>query len=376
MELSHDLMKRPLGRRTLLATTGAALASQASSISRSAQATASPSAPSGPRVEWRMATSWPPSLDTLYGTAQHIAQRVEQMSGGRFTIEVSAAGELVPGLQVLDAVQAGTVQCGHSAAYYYTGKSPALAFATAVPFGLTARQQNAWLYEGGGIDAINQVYSGFNTVAFPAGNTGVQMGGWFKRSIATVADLQGLKMRTAGLGGEVLSRLGVTVQALPAGEILLALDLGTIDAAEWVGPYDDEKLGLHKTADYYYYPSWWEPGASLDLMINLQAWEQLPPDYQDILKTAAASANAKCLADYDVLNPLALSRLIQQGTKLEVFSDDILAACREQSTAVLEELAGQDAAFKTIYGPWKAFRDRLQTWHGLGEASLNGFAVK
>lgn len=361
-----------LGRRGALVG-GATLA--AIGYTRAAKATIG-TAQANPSVEWRMATSWPPALDTLYGTAQFVAQQVAAMSGGQFTIEVSAAGELVPGLQVLDAVQAGTAQCGHSAAYYYIGKARALAFGTAVPFGLTARQQNAWLYEGGGIDAMNQVYANFNTIAFPAGNTGVQMGGWFKRPVETVSDLQGLKMRTAGLGGEVLSRLGVTVQALPAGEILLALELGTIDAAEWVGPHDDEKLGLHETAPYYYYPSWWEPGASLDLMINRSAWEALPAEYQDILQTAAANANAKCLATYDQLNPQALTRLLAQGTELRVFSDEILAACQAESAALLEEIAGEDSAFGQVYEPWRRFRDRLQQWHGLAESGLDQFAAR
>ncbi|MEB3212107.1 MAG: TRAP transporter substrate-binding protein [Leptolyngbyaceae bacterium] len=329
-----------------------------------------------PDIEWRMATSWPPAIDTLYSTAEEIADRVSAMTQGRFKIQVSAAGELVPGLQVLDAVQEGTAQCGHSAAYYYIGKSKALAFSTAMPFGLTARQQNAWFYQGGGIDAMNQVYKTFNTIAFPAGNTGVQMGGWFKREVNTLADLQGLKMRTAGLGGEVFSRMGVNVQALPAGEILLALELGTIDAAEWVGPYDDEKLGLQETAPYYYYPSWWEPGASLDLMINIDAWNELPERYQRVLVEAAAAASTTCMAKYDARNPLALARLVKGGTGLRRFSDEILQAAKQESEALLEEFASSDAVFREVYTPWKAFRAEVQQWHGLSELGLVSFAAQ
>lgn len=329
-----------------------------------------------PRVNWLMATSWPPALDTLYGTAEAISDHVAALTNGQFTIEVSAAGEIVPGLQVLDAVQAGTVQCGHSAAYYYIGKNRALAFGTAMPFGLTARQQNAWFYEGGGIDTMNQIYADFNTLVFPAGNTGVQMGGWFKREVSTLDDLKGLKMRTAGLAGEVFSRLEVNVQALPAGEILIALELGTIDAAEWVGPYDDEKLGLHETAPYYYSPSWWEPGASLDLMINRDAWNDLPKFYQDVLQTATAAANASCLAKYDARNPVALMRLIESGTELRTFSDEILAACARESAALLEEYAAEDATFKEVYEGWKPFRDREYEWHRLSELGFTEFVTQ
>ncbi|MEO1124989.1 MAG: TRAP transporter substrate-binding protein DctP [Cyanobacteria bacterium J06639_16] len=329
-----------------------------------------------PNVEWRMATSWPPALDTLYGTAEEISDRVKILTAGRFTIEVAAAGEIVPGLQVLDAVQAGTVQCGHSAAYYYIGKNQALAFGTAMPFGLTARQQNAWFYEGGGIDVMNQVYADFNALAFPAGNTGVQMGGWFKQEVPTLDALKGSKMRTAGLAGEVFSRLGVNVQALPAGEILIALELGTIDAAEWVGPYDDEKLGLHETAPYYYGPSWWEPGPSLDLMINREAWDALPQLYRDALKTAAAEANASCLAKYDARNPAALTRLIEGGTQLRTFSEEILVACARESAALLEEYAADDAMFRAVYEAWKPFRDREYEWHRLSELSFSAFVAQ
>ncbi|MEQ8958985.1 MAG: ABC transporter substrate-binding protein, partial [Coleofasciculus sp. C2-GNP5-27] len=246
---------------------------------------------SQPRIRWRMATSWPQSLDTIFGGAETISQRVSEMTNGRFTITPFAAGEIVPGLQVLDAVQNGTVQCGHTASYYYIGKNPALAFGTAVPFGLDAQQQNAWLYHGGGLEAMHKLYSDFGVINFPAGNTGTQMGGWFKREVNSVAELQGLTMRIPGLGGDVMSRLGVNAQVLPGGEIFLALERGAIDAAEWVGPYDDEKLGLHQAAQLYYYPGWWEPGATLEVQVNKAEWDKLPTEYQEVFKTAAMDAN-------------------------------------------------------------------------------------
>ncbi|MGF1492405.1 MAG: TRAP transporter substrate-binding protein [Microcoleaceae cyanobacterium] len=328
-----------------------------------------------PRVEWKMATSWPVSLKTLYGAAEQIAQRVSDMTGGRFTIKVFAAGEIVPGLEVLDAVQQGTVECGHSASYYYIGKNPALAFGTSMPFGLNAQQQTAWLYQGGGIDAMNKIYTDFNTIAFPAGNSGVQMGGWFRKEVNTVADLKGLKMRIPGLGGEVLSRLGVNVQVLPGGEIFLALERGAIDAAEWVGPFDDEKLGLNKAAQFYYYPGWWEPGSSFDLQINLNQWNQLPKEYQEILKDAAAYTNTWTLSAYDKENPEALKRLIEGGTQLRPYSAEIMNAAQKESFDLYEENASKDASFKAVYEPWKQFREAIYQWSAVGEYSYSNFTV-
>ncbi len=328
-----------------------------------------------PTIRWKLTTSWPTSLDTLYGAAQMVAKRVEKMTNGRFIIQTFAAGEIVPGLQVMDAVQQGTVECGHTSSYYYIGKDPALAFATAVPFGLNAQQQNAWLYQGGGNEAINEIYSNFNIIAFPAGNTGVQMGGWFKREINTVADLQGLKMRIPGLGGEILSRLGVNVQVLPGGEIFLALERGAIDAAEFVGPYDDEKLGLDKAAKFYYYPGWWEAGPTLHLLINLKAWNSLPPAYQNILQTAALEANLDCLAKYDARNPQALKRLVQSGTQLREYSPEILQAAQKMTVELFEENASKNASFKQVYQAWKQFQDSIYLWHSINELGYSQFAI-
>ncbi|MFK8185825.1 MAG: TRAP transporter substrate-binding protein [Phormidesmis sp.] len=326
-----------------------------------------------PRVQWRMATSWPQSLDTIYGGAQTICDRVSALTNGRFTIDPFAAGEIVPGLQVLDAVQAGTVECGHSASYYYVGKNEALAFGTAVPFGLNAQQQNAWYYHGGGLETMHKLYADFGAISFPAGNTGVQMGGWFKNNIQSVNDLKGLKMRIPGLGGKVMAELGVNVQVLPGGEIFLALDRGAIDAAEFVGPYDDEKLGLQNAADFYFYPGWWEPGATLDATVNLDAWNSLPEEYQEVFKTATYESNINMLAKYDALNGEALKTLVDGGTQLVPYSDDILKAAADASTALLEDSASKDATFKEVYESWKQFRTQIQSWNQVNELSFARF---
>ena len=329
-----------------------------------------------PKVRWQMVTSWPKSLDTIFGGAQTICDRVSAMTGGKFTIEPYAAGEIVPGLEVLDAVQNGTVQCGHTASYYYVGKNSALAFGTSLPFGLTAQQQNAWFYHAGGIEAMHKVYSDFNVINFPAGNTGAQMGGWFKKEVKTLNDLKGLKMRIPGLGGKVMARLGVNVQVLPGGEIFLALDRGAIDAAEWGGPYDDEKLGLNKAAPYYYYPGWWEPGATLEVQVNKSQWDKLPIEYQEIFQTAAKEANLNMLSQYDALNRNALQSLISQGTKLAPYSPEILQAAQKASFEIYEENASKSATFQEIYQEWSKFRSLVSQWNQINELSFSNFTAK
>lgn len=322
-----------------------------------------------PEIEWQMATSWPVSLDTIYGGAEIFAQRVSAMTAGKFRITPRAAGELAPGLEVLNVVQEGAVPCGHTASYYYVGKSPTTAFGTALPFGLTARQQNAWLYEGGGLEMLQEVYAErFNTIQFPAGNTGVQMGGWFNKEITSLADMEGLKMRIPGLGGQVMDRLGVTVQVLPGGEIFQALQTGTIDAAEWVGPYDDEKLGFQRAAQFYYYPGWWEPGPTLEVQINLDEWNNLPEEYQEIAKTAAHEANTIMMARYDAKNPEALQRLVDESdVTLLPFPDDVMAAAEEASFELYDEFAAQESDFKSVLDQWVQFRESIHAWHALGE---------
>ncbi len=327
-----------------------------------------------PNIEWQMATSWPVALDTIFGGAEVFAQRVSAMTGGKFVITPRAAGELAPGLEVLNVVEQGAVPSGHTASYYYIGKSPVTAFGTALPFGLTARQQNAWLYEGGGLELLQQYYRDrFNVIQFPAGNTGAQMGGWFNREIETAADLQGLKMRIPGLGGQVMDRLGVTVQVIAGGEIFQALQTGAVDAAEWVGPYDDEKLGLHDAAEFYYSPGWWEPGPTLEVQIGVAEWDRLPEIYQEIVRTAAHQANTIMLARYDARNKEALERLVQGGTQLRSFSPEILQAAEQASFALYDEFSQADADFKSIFEQWKVFRDDIQTWHSVNEADYNKY---
>jgi TRAP-type mannitol/chloroaromatic compound transport system substrate-binding protein len=327
-----------------------------------------------PELSWQLTTSWPVGLDTIFGGAQVFAERVGALTGGKFKIEPRAAGEIAPGLEVLNVVEQGAVEAGHTASYYYVGKSPVTAFGTALPFGLNAQQQNAWLYEGGGLALLQDFYAErFNTIQFPAGNTGVQMGGWFGKEISTVADLQGLKMRIPGLGGQVMAKLGVTVQTLPGGEIFQALQTGAIDAAEWVGPYDDEKLGLNKAVSSYYYPGWWEPGPSLEVQINLDKWNELPEVYQEAVKTAAFEANMTMLARYDARNGEALKRLVDSGTVLRPYSDEIMQAAEDASFELYDELGASDADFKTIFEQWNAFREQVQAWHDINEGGLSRY---
>ena len=354
-------------RRQFLTNAGISAVTSATLVSCQSQDNSSVTANSLPEVKWKMVTSWPKSLDTIFGGAQTVCDRVREMSGGKFQITPYAAGEIVPGLEVLDTVQNGTVQCGHTASYYYIGKNPALAFATSVPFGLTASQQNAWLYYGGGLEAMQKVYSDFNIINFPAGNTGTQMGGWFKREIKSLADLKGLKMRIPGLGGEVMGKLGVNVQVLPGGEIFLALDRGAIDAAEWVGPYDDEKLGLNKAAKYYYYPGWWEPGPTLDVLVNKAEWAKLPAEYQNMFESAAREANLNMLAQYNYLNQKALSSILAGDIQLAAYPQDVLAAAQKATVEINDNNAAKDAGFKAIYEEWKSFRDNIVKWNSINE---------
>ncbi len=329
-----------------------------------------------PSMRWRMATSWPKSLDILFGGAERICSQVTAMTNGKFTITPYAAGEIVKGFGVLDAVATGEVECGHSASYYYFDKNPALAFGTNIPFGLNAEQQNAWLYYGGGQELINQLYADFGIISFPAGNTGVQMGGWFRRKINKVADLQGLKMRIPGLGSEVMSRLGVEVQILPADQIVSALINGKIDAVEWNNPYDDEIIGLHEAAPYYYYPGWWEPGATYELQVNLAQWNKLPREYKEILQVAATNANIRMLAEYNAKNGKVLQRLNQSGTEFMPFSQEILGAAYQNTIAVLEDYSSQDQTFREVYEKWQKFRSQIYFWNQTSELSFTNFTFQ
>jgi TRAP-type mannitol/chloroaromatic compound transport system substrate-binding protein len=324
-------------------------------------------------VRWRLASSFPKSLDTIFGGAETISKRVAAATGNKFQIQVFAGGEIVPPFGVVDAVQNGTIQCAHTAPYYFFGKDPTFAFGCAIPFGMNNRQQNAWMMHGGGRQLYNDFLKEYNIVSFGAGNTGSQMGGWFRKEIRTVADLKGLKFRIGGTGGLPLQKLGVVPQQIPGGEIYPALERGTIDAAEWVGPYDDEKLGFYKVAKFYYYPGWWEGGPELDLFVNIKEYNALPAEYKAILEAACHEANISMMAKYDALNPAALKRLIGNGVKLLPFSNDIMAACYKATQEVYEDIAAKNSKFKTIYDSWKPFRDEQVQWFGVAEARFDTF---
>lgn len=369
-----------LGRRSFLGkavalTGGAALAACGPGAGGPVREGDGPAVITGPNITWRMASSFPRSLEvTLYGQAERLAQRVAALTEGRFTIRTYPAGELVPGLEVMDAVQQQTIQAAQTASYYFVGKSPALAIDTCLPFGLTARQQSAWLYEGGGLELIRSIYADFGILSFPGGNTGAQMGGWFKREVNTPADIRGLKMRIPGGGGEVINRLGGTVQVLAGGDIYPALERGAIDAAEWVGPYDDEKLGFQNAARYYYYPGWWEPGPEMVFMVNRRAWDQLPSQYQEAFRYAAHSTAYSLIQLYDSLNSQALARLVEGGTQLRRFSDSIMEASRRAATELAEENAARDATYRRVYEHWKAFRESSFRWFATAELAYQNFA--
>jgi len=330
-------------------------------------------AQSAPAVKWRLTSSFPKSLDTIFGTAEVMSKALSEATDGRFEIQVFPAGELVPGPQALDAVQNATVEAAHTASYYYIGKDPTFAFATALPFGLNARQQNAWLYEGGGQELINDFYANYNVFSLPGGNTGVQMGGWFRSEIKSVKDLEGVKMRIGGLGGKILVALGVVPQQIPGGDIYPALEKGTIDATEWVGPYDDEKLGFYQVAKHYYYPGFWEGGPTLHFMFNKAKYEELPASYKAALANAAALANTIMMARYDVKNLTAIRSLVGKGVQLHAFPRDVLDAAYDASFRYYEDQAATNPAWKKIYEPWKTFRKESYEWFRVAEYSFDSY---
>jgi TRAP-type mannitol/chloroaromatic compound transport system substrate-binding protein len=327
----------------------------------------------GPQIKWRLASSFPKSLDTIYGAAETVATRVAAATGGKFQIQVFAAGELVPGPGVLDAVKDGTVPIGHTASYYYVGKDPTFAIDTAIPFGLNSRQQTAWMMQGGGLSLMREFFRDYNIFNIPCGNTGAQMGGWYRKEINTVSDLKGLKFRCSGFTGQVLARLGVVQQMIPGNDIYPALEKGVIDAAEWVGPYDDEKLGFNKVAKYYYFPGWWEGGPQLSMYVNLKEWDKLPRDYQAILEDACLYAHADMQASYDAKNPEALKRLIMTGTQLRRFSDEIMQASYRATHELYDDIVAKNPRFKKIYEPWRKFRDVQVAWFSIAERPFDNF---
>jgi TRAP-type mannitol/chloroaromatic compound transport system substrate-binding protein len=305
-----------------------------------------------------------------------IAKFVSEATDGKFQIQPFAAGEIVGTPQVADAVGNGTIELGHTCSYYYFGKDPTFALGTAAPFGLNARQMNAWLYQGGGNDLLNEFYAKHNLYGMPAGNTGVQMGGWFRKEIKTVQDLQGLKMRIAGIAGMVLQKLGAVPQQIPGGDIYPALERGTIDAAEWVGPYDDEKLGFSKVAPYYYYPGFWEGGPAIHLFVNQAKWKELPKAYQAILTAASGYANNDMLAKYDARNPAALRRLLGAGTQLRPYSQGILEAAYKATNEVYDEVSAKNADFKKVVDSVKAFRNEGYLWFQVAEYAYDTFMIR
>ncbi|MBC8119100.1 MAG: TRAP transporter substrate-binding protein [Burkholderiaceae bacterium] len=351
-------------RRSFLrnATAGAAVA-----------AIAAPAIAQAPQIRWRCSSSFPKSLDTLVGAGDLFVRKVSEATGGRFQISLHPAGEITPPFAIVDAVQQGTIECGHTAPYYYFGKDPTFALGTAIPFGMNARQMNAWMYEGNGMSLFREFYKPYNIVNFPMGNTGAQMGGWYRKEIKTLADIKGLKIRIAGLAGNVLTKMGAVPQNLPGGEVYQALEKGTIDATEFVGPYDDEKLGFNKVAKFYYYPAWWEGGAQVELFINQAAWDQLPKEYQTIVEIAAGTAHTDMLARYDAKNPAALRRLVGGGTQLRAFSRPIMEAAWKASNETYAELSASNPRWKKIYEDYARFRDDQVRWFRVTEDSFTNF---
>jgi TRAP-type mannitol/chloroaromatic compound transport system substrate-binding protein len=341
-----------------------------------AVAVASPAlAQSAPEVRWRLTASWPKTLDALYGGAQHFARLVADATDNKFRLRTFADGEIVPGLQATEAVSSGTVEMCHTAPYYMWAKDPTFALACAVPFGLNGRMQNAWWREGGGEKLINAFYAKHNIYGLLAGNTMAQMGGWFRKEINTPDDLKGVKMRIAGFAAAAMSKIGVITHQIAGADIYAALEKGTVDAAEWAGPYDDEKLGLHKVAKYYYYPGWWEGGAMIHVHINKEKWESLPKSYQTILKAAAAEAHNYTVARYDAENPKALKRLVAAGTQLRPFSEGVLDACHKAANEVYAEIAGKNEEFKRIWDSIKAFRLDQYLWLQVADGTYDNYMM-
>jgi len=342
-----------------------------------ATAVASPAiAKSSPEVKWRLASSFPKSLDTIYGGAEQLSKYVAEMTDNKFQIQVFAAGEIVPGLQALDATSNGTVEMSHTVSYYYVGKDPTFAIFASVPFGLNTRMQNSWLDQGGGNDLANEFYKKYGVLGLPCGNTGTQMGGWFRKEIKTVADLQGLKMRIGGIAGQVLAKVGVVPQQLAGGDIYPSLEKGTIDAAEWVGPYDDEKLGFNKVAKYYYYPGFWEGGPTVHAFTNLEKFNALPKNYQAILTNAAAHVNGWMPARYDMQNPGALKRLVASGTQLRPFTNEVLDACLKATNELWAEISGKNADFKKAIDAMQAYRSDQYLWWQVAEYTNDSFMIR
>jgi len=324
-------------------------------------------------IRWRITSSFPKSLDTLYGAAEVFAKQVTTASGGRLNVTAHPPGELVPAFGVVDAVQKGTVEGGHTAPYYFFGKDETFALDCAVPFGMNSRQMTAWMYHGNGLKLTRDFYRQYDIVNFPAGNTGVQMGGWYRKEIKSVEDLKGLKFRVGGFAGRVLERLGVVPQNIPGGEIYPALEKGTIDAAEWVGPYDDLKLGFYKVAKNYYYPGFWEGGPQLSIYLNAKTWEALPADLKAIVEAAASHAHVDMQARYDALNPQALRKLIAEGTRVAALPRDVLQASFKAAHDVYAEVSAKNQNWAKMWADYSRFRGEQYQWFNYAERSYDNF---
>ena len=329
-----------------------------------------------PEIKWRLTSSFPKSLDTIYGTAETFARYMREATDGKFQIQTFSGGEIIPPLQALDAVANGSVELAHTPTYFYTGKDMTLGLGTGLPFGLNARLQHSWWHFAGGADIVNESLSKFNTISFACGNSGTQMGGWFRKEINSVEDLKGLKFRIGGVGGQVLSKLGVIPQQIAGGDVFPALERGALDAAEFVGPYDDEKLGLNKVAPYYYYPGWWEGGAMLHLCVNMEKWNSLTPTYQNIFRHACEAANNWMLAKYDAVNAPAMARLIKSGAILRPFPVATVDAAYKAATELYAEISAKNALFKKGYDSMVAFRAEQYPWWQVGEYSYDGYMIR
>jgi TRAP-type mannitol/chloroaromatic compound transport system substrate-binding protein len=324
-------------------------------------------------VKWRCASSFPKSLDTIFGAAELISKKVAAATDDKFQIRVFAAGEIVPAFGVVDAIQQGTIEMCHTAPYYFFGKNECFGLGTAIPFGLNSRQMTAWMYDGNGMKLMREFYAKYNIVSFPAGNTGAQMGGWYRKEIKTVADLKGLKMRIGGFAGQVLTKLGVVPQQIAGGEIYPALEKGTIDAAEWVGPYDDEKLGFNKVAKFYYYPGWWEGGPALQMFVNTAKYNELPAEYKAALRGGCAEGNTWMMAKYDAQNPPALRKLVASGTQLRPFPKPVMDACYAAAMELYAETSAKNANFKKLWDNMSAFQKDQILWFRVTENTYDNF---
>jgi len=358
-------------RRDFLSGAGAAGALSAATLA--ALAAGSASAQNLPAVNWRLTSSFPKSLDTIYGGAEQFARIIDAITGGRFKITVAGPGEIVPALGAFEAVQKGTVECTHTAGYYFPNINKALALDTTLPFGMNQRQHNAWVYTGGGLELLRGLFAQYNMVNFPMGNTGAQMGGWYNKEIRNVDDVKGLKIRIPGFGAEIWKKLGADPVSMPGGEIAAALRDKKIDAGEWVGPYDDEKLGLPLAARFYYYPAWWEPSATLSLYVNKAAYEALPPPYKEAISVATGWVNQWMMAAYDSRNPQVYKRMIGSGTRVQLFPNNFMIAAYRAAFAIYDAEAATNPAFKKIYEPWKRYRAEINEWHKTAEAAMTNF---